>query len=149
MTEQEIFEATALNSTIEYQGKRWVIQSTFNDGTADLKRKNDMGDLEMTNAPFTQMKLAKGGRKQCWRITCYAIAVAKSLLLRMNGFTAILKDTSITFAVIVVLEIGLETTKKKSISMFYMGLDYSSLKSRKERGKHEIQRIQQKNSIAR
>lgn len=60
MTEQEIFEATALNSTIEYQGKRWVIQSTFNDGTADLKRKNDMGDLEMTNAPFTQMKLAKG-----------------------------------------------------------------------------------------
>lgn len=58
MTEQEVFEATALNSTIEYQGKRWVISSTFNDGTADLKHKNRMGDIELTNAPFTLMKLA-------------------------------------------------------------------------------------------
>ncbi len=60
MTIQEVFEARVNGDEISYQGKRWIIHSTYDDDTADLLRHNAMGDLEMINAPFLQMKLAKG-----------------------------------------------------------------------------------------
>lgn len=58
MTQQEIFEATTWNKVIKYQDHDWLIQSTYSDDTADLVRKNRMGNIESTNAPFTLMKLA-------------------------------------------------------------------------------------------
>ncbi|KRM74121.1 hypothetical protein FC35_GL000891 [Limosilactobacillus coleohominis DSM 14060] len=57
---QEVFEARVWGKEIDYKGQRWIIHSTYDDDTADLERHNAMGDLEMINAPFLQMKLAKG-----------------------------------------------------------------------------------------
>lgn len=60
MTNQEVFEASFTHEEVIYNGQRWTIQSTYNDNTADLEHKNVMGDWELVNAPFAQMKLAKG-----------------------------------------------------------------------------------------
>lgn len=55
MTSQQIFEACLFKSNVIYKNQCWHIQSTYNDGTADLTRVNRMGDLESAQAPFAQI----------------------------------------------------------------------------------------------
>lgn len=55
MTSQQVFEACLLKTDVIYQSKRWHVQSTYSDDTADLSRVDRMGDLETVQVPFAQI----------------------------------------------------------------------------------------------
>lgn len=56
MTQEQIFNAKFMGTTVKYHGQEWYIHSTYDDDTADLRRIDEHGEVVSDNAPFTRLE---------------------------------------------------------------------------------------------